>query len=82
MAQFHLANQLRVGPYLLSVGRLVDDAVDDVPLLQAAGAVLFPVGTASVDAVADRITRERARRGISEAEAEALMLSTIAVANA
>lgn len=52
MATFWLVNNVQVGTTRMFAGSRVDTATDNVAGIQAAGGVLFPTGTASVDAAA------------------------------
>lgn len=82
MATFYLVNSVRLGATVLPVGKLIDDVVEDVAALQAAGAQLVDSGNAAAASAAAHIQYQRRLQGISDAEAETIMLATLAAANA
>jgi hypothetical protein len=75
--RYYLVNSVRIGSTVLPVGKLVDDARDNVSQMLSAGAALWPAGDARIAAAATLITQRRAGQGMNEADASSLMLATI-----
>ena len=82
MATFYLVNSVRLGATVLPVGKLIDDAEYDVAALRRAGAQLVDSGNAAAASAAARIGYLHLRQGISDADAEVIMLATLAAASA
>jgi len=76
MAQFYLVNTVTFASGLkLLPGRLVDDTVDNVAAIEAAGGELAPSSTPGIAAAALKARTAHSQRGANEAACEAIMRS-------
>lgn len=79
MATFILVNTVKVGTTTKFAGEVIDDVQESVPNIESAGGVLFPTGTASVDAAAQAARDLRARGGLAEDDTSGMALITAAI---
>ena len=73
MTTWILVNNVTLNGFKFLPGHVIDDAVNSVASVTAVGGELWPMGDASVVAMATAVTAAHATRGLNEAEMESRM---------
>jgi len=77
MATYYIINTIVFAGVKNLPGSLIDSTIDDVPGLQAAGALLWPSSDATVATAATNATNAHVNRGINETDMQNIMQAAV-----